>query len=954
MSGDKTNRAHKNYQSWSKIILVLLCLCFWAAGNSLAFGQDKPIKVGYDVTGVLLRCDKQNVFRGYNVEFLYEIAKYTNWNYEFVPYDTWDGALRDLSLGRIDLLPTVLKSPEREKTMLFANHWMGMIHVALVVPSNDKTHFYGDLDSLQGMRIGVRLNTKDAEDVQKWTAETGLKYQLSVYGDNKELLEALDSGKIDAAGLSYIGRARKYRAVVEFSPQEMYFAVAPQRPDIKLKLDAAMSQIAAFNPEFFSNALENLTGRETNPLPLFSLKEQELIDEQKPVRITFLRQAAPFSYVDDSGQYQGLLPKLVERISALSGLKFTYVPVATPAEALKAVQNGQADIIGRITNNLFFAKEQHLRLTTPYTYLPLVQITLPATKTIRKVGMQEHCQMDMIQDQECSLKNTLSWLPPSIADNPKEFKLFPTADACFTALTGGSIDAVYCDSVTASHFMDLHPSANYKLTILQPYTYSFTFGLRGQTDARLPVILDKSIRCISIKEIEEMFIKSRMERTTSFKGMLERVPVSYLISFSAFLLALIAGLIFAIFRLRQQSQEKMLLLEQASSTKQEKIRLEELERSVETKNQFFANISHDMRTPLNAIIGFSQLAGKEPVTGTVQDYLNKIQSSGTLLLSLINDTLSLSKLSSGKVSLKLEPTSCEDLFNNVIIPIREAAAVKKIEFKADKSGCDCHYVLVDRLNLEKVLLNLLTNAVKYTPEGGLVEFTVHRSPVINELQETIFIVKDNGIGMAPEFLPHLYDAFSQENDTNDGTGLGMAIVKRLVDLMGGSIDVISTKGRGTTFTVRLPIKECAEPADSTSPEQQESVDLTGLKGAKVLLCEDNELNRQIALALLRKQGMNVVIAENGQQGLDLFSASKEDEFDLILMDIRMPVLSGLEATMQIRSLDRKDAALVPIVAMTANTFPEDIQACQKAGMNAHIAKPINPQILYTTLARLLA
>lgn len=953
MSGYQKNTYYTRFKIWISVIIFCLYLGLTAAGGARAAEPEAPVRVGYDVTGVLLRRDNQEKYRGYNVEFLYEIAKYTNWNYEFVPYDTWDGALKDLAAGKIDLLPTVLKSPEREKTMLFANHWMGMIHVALVVPAGDKKHFYGDLDSLQGLRIGVRRNTKDAEDVQKWTAETGLKYQLSVYGDNKELLEALDSGQIDAAGLSYIGRARKYRAVVEFAPQEMYFAVAPQRSDLKLKLDTAMSQIAAFNPEFFSNALENLTGRETNPQPLFSLKEQKFIDAHKPIRITFLRQAAPFSYIDENGQYQGLLPKLLERITSLSGLKFTYVPVDNPERALKAVQDGEADVIGRITNNLFFAKEQHLRLTTPYTYLPLVQVTLPGTRAVKTVGMQEHCQMDTIQDRDCSGKDTPSSQLVTPAGQRKKFQLYPTAAACFEALGSGSIDAVYCDSVTAGHFMEQHPTAAYKLEVLVPYSYSFTFGLGPDTDPHLAVIMDKSIRCISVKEIEEMFIQSRMERTSTLKGLLYRLPTSYMIGFSAFLLALIAALIVAIFLLRKQQREKVQLLEQAAITKQEKIRLEELEKSVEEKNQFFANISHDMRTPLNAIIGFSQLAGKEQVSLPVRDYLNKIQSSGTLLLGLINDTLNLSKLSSGKIILKPEPVSCQDLFNNVIIPIREAAAIKHITFNADKSGCTCKYVLMDRLNVEKILLNLLTNAVKYTPEGGQVDFIINRNKGPQPRPETTFTIRDNGIGMSPEFLPHLYDAFSQESETNPGTGLGMAIVKRLIDLMGGTIDVVSAKGQGTTFTVLLPLEECEGPADQTDSSNT-FLDLTHLTGAKVLLCEDNELNRQIAVALLRRQGMQVVIAENGQQGVETFSTSAAGEFALILMDVRMPVLDGLEATMQIRALDRRDAASVPIIAMTANTFPEDIEACLKSGMNAHIGKPINPQILYATLAKFLA
>ena len=947
-----SQRVQLKWEKWLTTACLCFCLCLFTTGQVLAAAGSQPVKVGYDVTGVLLHKSDQGIYRGYNVEFLYEIAKYTGWEYQFVPYDTWAAALKALSAGEIDILPTVLKSPQREKEMLFANHWMGMIHVALVVPADDKKHFYGDLDSLQGMRIGVRRNTKDAEDVQKWAADTKLQYQLVVYGDNKELLEALDAGKVDAAGLSYIGRARKYRAIMEFAPQEMYFAIAPQRPQIKLGLDSALGQIAALNPEFYTNAMEKLTGRETNPLPVFSQKEHAFIAGGQPVRITFLRQAAPYSYVDEGGAYQGVLPKLLARISSLSGLKFTYVVVENPAEALKAVQEGRADVVGRITNNLFFAKQQHLRLTTPYTYLPLVQITKPATQTVHKVGMQEHCQMDLIQDQECVDKKVRPGGNKVPDELSKQYLLYATAEKMFRALSDGSVDALYCDSVTAGHLMELHGVSQYKLTVLQPFTYSFTLGVGNQTNPYLAGILDKSIRCISIKEVEEMFIQSRVERTSTLKGTIERLPAAYLAALSAFLLALIICLVVALFWIRRQSREKLTIMEAAAATRQDKLRIEALEKSAEEKNRFFANISHDMRTPLNAIIGLSQLAGAEPVSGQVRDYLNKIKASGTLLLGLINDTLNISKLNSGKVVLKLEPVACKDLFNDVVVPIQEAAAAKKIQFAATKSCAGYDYILADRLNLEKILLNLLTNAVKYTPEGGHVNFDVNSAMAPDQQPFIVIKVQDDGIGMSPEFLPHIYDAFSQENDSSTGTGLGMVIVKRLVDLMQGTIQVESTKGQGTTFTVHLPLRPTTAPTGTGAEGNGTEAALAKLAGSKVLLCEDNNLNREIATALLKKQGMTVVSAENGQQGVDIFRASAEHEFAVILMDVRMPVLDGLEATMAIRSLHRSDAA-VPIIAMTANTFPEDIQACLNAGMNGHVGKPVDPQHLYETLLKVL-
>ena len=932
-------------------VMLFLCLflCLFVAGKTQAAGQ-KTIKVGYDTAGVLTSKDTEGNFRGYNVEFLYEIAKYTNWNYEYVPYQAWGEALAALEKGEIDLLPTVLKTPEREKTMLFANHWMGMIHVALVVPKGDKSHFYGDIDSLQGMRIGIRRNTKDAADVMNWAKDVNLKCQLSEYQDNKDLLAALDTGKIDAAGLSYIGLARKYRTVMEFAPQEMYFAVAPQRHDLKLELDNALGQIGVLNPEFYSNAIDQLTGQEANPLPIFSVKEKAFIDQGKPVRVTFLRQAQPFSFLDSNGREQGVLIKLLAKISELSGLKFTYVEVDNPDEAGKAVKEGRADIVGRITNNLFYAKQKQLRLTTPYTNIPMVEVSKPGTQQIHKIGMIEHCQLDTILDKQCVEQAQGSGRKNEVKS---DIQLFPTAAAMFQALTEDKIDAVYCDAVTAEIFTEQQRTSQYKTIVLQPFTYNFTLGVSIRSDAALASILDKSLRCIGAKEVDEMFMQSRLERATTLRGMLERMPVSYMAAFGIFLLALIVGLIIALVRLSKHSREKMAIMAQAAATEQEKLRITALEKSAEEKNQFFANISHDMRTPLNAIIGLSQLASEETVSDVVRDYLNKIQSSGDLLKSLINDTLNISKLNSGKAVLKLEPVACEELFNDVVVPIQEAAAAKHIEFVADRSGADCKYILADKLNLEKILLNLLTNAVKYTPNGGHISFIVQKEQRTSGVNLVTIKVQDDGIGMSPEFLPHIYDTFSQENEASPGTGLGMAIVKRLVDLMNGTIEVESIKGRGTTFTVQLPIAEVRDLTKFPNQESEENADLEKLHDTKALLCEDNEINRQIAAAVLKRQGVAVVVAENGQKGVELFKNSAPNEFAFILMDVRMPVMDGMEATTCIRALHRADAATVPVIALTANTFQEDIDACLQAGMNDHVGKPINPKTLYATIAKYL-
>jgi len=381
------------------------------------------------------------------------------------------------------------------------------------------------------------------------------------------------------------------------------------------------------------------------------------------------------------------------------------------------------------------------------------------------------------------------------------------------------------------------------------------------------------------------------------------------------------------------------------------------EEAIKAKDRFFSDISHDMRTPLNAVIGFANLGRKEELSAAEKDaYLEKIQTAGQLLLGFINDTLLLSKGSSGKLSLQTAPVSTSLLGVSILETIRALAEQKQITLAFDESGCRTRTILADQLKVQKIFLNLLNNAVKFTPAGGHIWLTVADEASDEISSPLVFTVKDDGIGISPEFLPHLFEPFTQEERAGyegQGTGLGLAIVKQLVEMMGGSITVDSTVGRGTSFRVCLPLKEAKGlnlPAGVVPASQP---DYSCLKGKKVLLCEDNLVNQQIAAALLKREGMLVEVAGNGQLGLEKFAQSKPEEYAAILMDIRMPVLDGYAAARKIRLLERPDAKTVPILAMTADVFSEDVQNCLEAGMGAHIAKPIQPQVLYETLARFL-
>lgn len=383
------------------------------------------------------------------------------------------------------------------------------------------------------------------------------------------------------------------------------------------------------------------------------------------------------------------------------------------------------------------------------------------------------------------------------------------------------------------------------------------------------------------------------------------------------------------------------------------VSLKRTESANRAKTAFLSNVSHDMRTPLNGIMGFARLALETQEEEQIKEYLKKILLSGELLQDLINDTLELSRIANGRIKLEPEVVDAEHIFDSLLLSINAQASAKQVDFRTDLRLGELGTVRVDVLKLSKVLLNLLSNAVKFTPEGGKVLLTAEPvSEAHGSHYKCRFTVKDTGIGMSASFMNRMFEPFEQENRKSvQGTGLGLSIAKQLVELLGGTIRAKSKQGEGTEFYVELYLEQVTTPVPA---EDNQEKSLTSLAGRCILLCEDHPLNREIAATILEAQGIKVLQAENGRLGLEMVSDSELGAIDAILMDIRMPEMDGLQASKAIRSLPRKDAQSVPILALSANAFKEDIDRSKAVGMNYHLTKPIDPKIMMQELARHIA
>ena len=421
------------------------------------------------------------------------------------------------------------------------------------------------------------------------------------------------------------------------------------------------------------------------------------------------------------------------------------------------------------------------------------------------------------------------------------------------------------------------------------------------------------------------------------------IVISYIFSL------LIATVFYLIFSKKYRERQYEAELEKSA---------EQAKNANEAKTRFLFNMSHDIRTPMNAIVGFSALLEKNLQNEKkAKEYLEKIQSSSNLLLMIINQVLEMARIESGTAVLQLKAENMDALFHRVNTVFEEDIRKKNLQYHADLDVRH-HYVVCDQTKLQEIMLNIISNAIKYTPEGHSIHVKVHEAVSENPSRiRYIFSCEDTGIGMSEKYLPHVYEEFSREHTTTEnkvpGTGLGLSIIKSMIELMGGSIQVESRQGIGTKFTVDLSFDIASKEEVYGSQNTIKPSAIHTIKGKRILLAEDNELNAEIAKTVLEDVGALITRVENGQQAVELFEEKPAGTFDAILMDLMMPVMDGYTATRKIRSSERSDAKTIPIIAMTANAFQEDAEKCIAVGMNAHLAKPLDIEKVKTTISHLV-
>lgn len=917
-------------------IILLLCLSGGAAAGASAIGGSE----GETVRVAVLNHKNYLAFRngktfGYVNQYLEDIRQFTGWNYEFVEMTLLE-ASKALTNGEIDLLPGVQYTDERARVWDFSKRDMGESGTVLCVKLDDDRYAYNDYENFDGMRIGAIKGSIRVEQTRNKLAEYGASVDILLYDTESDVLEALDNGEVDASALSSVACVSDYKILARINSALLYFATNSRRPELKAELDEAMEAIHMEEPYYEADLTKKYYGNIKSRSAL-SREEQEYVDSQGVITVAVSDDMTPMEYYDGTTKtFRGIVTDVLDVVSDYSGLSFQYVSRKDVATINKQLQSGEVQIVGEIAYADGFETPLDVTLTDPYfaNFVSLV------TSKDKLKGANSKGTMILKEGYPF-----FDW----VAENHgySYIRHTDSFEACLDAIAEGSAGFTLISANCVGSMLDDPRYAGLRAYSQPEGGVELSFGVSNYADPLLNSILNKAVATITEAQKTQLLIEN-MGSVPGRKPTLGEFANQY--KAELFIAATVVLLIIVLAAVMYSIEIKRL-------NKRLEAEVKRADESSEAKSEFLSRMSHDIRTPMNGIMGLTRMAQDSKNVDEIHEYLSQLSGSSSYLLGILNDVLTMSKIDENKISLNPEYVKTKEFLSGILPIIRTQADEKGVVFES-RCADDVPYQYFDSLRVEQIIVNLLNNAVKFTPRGGRVTYENSHETVDGRLL-CRHVISDTGVGMSKKFMSTMFEPFSQETNAekNTGTGLGLPICKKLVELMGGSISVKSALGEGSTFTVELPTRPATEEEylaahKACSDGVSKSVSL--LAGARILLCEDNDVNIMVAEKLLDNIHCQVDSAKDGREGVKMFSASEPGTYSAVLMDIRMPVMDGLEAARAIRSLDRPDAKTVPIIAMSANAFDEDVKTSLEAGMNAHLSKPIDPQRLYDTLSEEIA
>ena len=891
-------------------------------------------------------CNEKGARKGYGYELLQTLSGYTGWQFEYVTCD-WSDCFEKLENGEIDIMGGISYTEDRAEEMLFSDEPMG----------EEKYYLYADLSradisasnfkTLNGKKVGVLMGTEPEVMLTEWEEKYGLKTQHVNISNNEDVKQKLANHEIDCfvsleeslwaeLGISTITRVGK---------SSIYYVLNKDRSDLKEELDNAMRALDEAAPFYTADLCKKYFSLDYKPI--LTGEEKAWLRKHGAIRMGFLTSDSGVSTFDPAtGEITGTITDYIQFAADCLGnqkLEFQLVGYDDKEAELNALKSGEIDMIFHFDQSPNLAEEYRVARTNTTWTANMMVVTNQQLFTENKVNRVA------VPQNKISLTRYLAFYYPQW-----EIVDCDTQEDAIKLVKDGQADCFIIGVSSEAKYSKIY--GFYSVPLPNPANSCFAVNSGNRS---LLSILNKTIKAMPANMLTSSLAmhKSSLRKVTLSEFIKDNFVMVLLVGSIA-----VAVILLTILQLLRKARKAEAAARKAADDTQElnaklQVAVENAESANRAKSTFLFNMSHDIRTPMNVIIGYADLASRHSDDpAKLKKYMENIQVCGQNLLMLLNNVLDLARIENDKTEMEYSVSDIDKDFRNCIAMFRNLADSKGQTLMVTTQLLH-PYIYADIPHLTEVCTNLVSNAVKYTGAGGTIRCDVTQKPGEKESWcNMVITVADNGIGMSQEFQKHIFEPFERERTSTvskvEGSGIGMGIVKKLVGLMGGTVEVESRIGVGSTFTVTIPCRIASEDEIQAKRETGPS-DQKSLFGVKILLAEDNDLNAEIAVELLQEEGCTVDRAKDGVECVDMLEKAANGTYQLILMDIQMPVMNGYDATKKIRRMDDPQKADIPIIAMTANAFSEDKQAALDAGMNDHIAKPINMNVLVPTIQKYL-
>ena len=890
--------------------------------------------------------NEKGIRKGYGYELLQTLSGYTGWQLEYVTCD-WSDCFEKLKNGEIDIMGDISYTEDRTEEMLFSDEPMGEEKDYLYADLSREDITASDFKTLNGKKIGALMGTAPEVMLTEWEEKYDLKTQHVNISNNEDAKQKLANHEIDC----FVSMEESFwtelgiSTITRVGSSDIYYAINKDRADIKEELDNAMRALEDADPFYTADLYKRYFSMDYTPI--LTGEEKAWLKKHGAIRMGFLTGDSGVSVYDPStGELTGTITDYIRFAKDCLGnqeLEFQMVGYDSQKAELDALKSGEIDMVFHFDQSPNLAEEYRVACTNT-TW----------TSNMMAVTNKEH--FNETQANRVAVPQNKLSLTRYLAVYYPQWEIVDCAapEDAARLVKDGQADCFVTGVSSQENYSKKYDF--YSVPLPNPARSCFAVN---SGNGILLSILNKTIKAMPTNMLTASL--------AMYKSAARKVTLSEFIRDNFFMVLLVSSIfvaviLLAILKLLRKARKAEAAARKAANDTQElnaklQIAAENAESANRAKSTFLFNMSHDIRTPMNAIIGYAELAARhsdEPAK--LEKYMENIQVCGQNLLMLLNNVLDLARIENDKTEMEYSVSDVEKDFRNCIAMFQNQA-----DSKGQTLTVTTHllhpYVYADVPHLTEVCTNLVSNAVKYTGNGGTICCDVTQKPGEKEgWCDTVVTVADNGIGMSQEFQKHIFEPFERERTSTvskvEGSGIGMGIVKKLVGLMGGTVEVESKIGVGSTFTVTIPCRIASEE-EAQAKRAADPADRESLRGTRILLTEDNDLNAEIATELLQEEGCTVDRAKDGVECVDMLEKAANGTYQMILMDVQMPVMNGYDATKKIRRMDDPQKANIPNVAMTANAFSEDKQVALDAGMNDHIAKPINMSVLVPTLRKYL-